>query len=103
MSKSKKQIDLTGKEVKNAITFWVNFSKVRDGGNIDYKVYKTRRFIPMRNSETIKVTVKIPEALFKMTLSAEIEVETPAKFSSEKIADKQLKRLNQDLVEVLNE
>jgi hypothetical protein len=95
------QTDLTGEEVKNEITFWVNFSKVRDGGKVDYKLYKTQRFIPMRNSETIKVTVKIPEALFKMTLSSEVEVESPAMFSSEKIADKQLERLNQDLMGIL--
>lgn len=95
------QTDLEGNEVKNSITFYVNFSKVREGGNIDYKVYKTQRFIPMRNSETIKVTVKIPEALFKMTLSSEVEVQSPALFTSEKIADKQLERLNQDLMGIL--
>lgn len=64
---------------KKILTFYVNFSKtLKENGEIEFDLFKSNRFKPMKNSHVLKCNIPIPKVLFgESFLVANLHINSP--------------------------
>jgi hypothetical protein len=82
------------------LEFYINFKKkLSKHGNVQFDLFKSTKFNPMKNSETIRCTLDIPETYFKeQTLKAHFKLNPNYKNLAEAtVEDNRLKDLEDEL------
>ncbi|MFO8017916.1 MAG: hypothetical protein R6U96_04730 [Promethearchaeia archaeon] len=87
------------------IEFYINFKKKIGKRGVQFDVYKSTKFNPAKNSETIKCTLAIPDAYFQeQILQAHFEINPQNPHIAEaKIEDNRLSNLEKQLKELTKE